>query len=59
MNKDLNAVWGNGSIQSNQSEQWDDGNTIGMAFILLLDGDDCSSTCLIEPGYKWTIDPSE
>ena len=27
-------------------------------FLLLLDGDGCSSTCLIEPGYVWTGDPS-
>ena len=33
-----------------QSEQWDDGNDIN--------GDGCSSTCLIETGYTWSGSPS-
>ena len=32
------------------SEQWDDGNKIN--------GDGCSSTCVIETGYSWSGNPS-
>ena len=45
---DGGAVCGSGNIYS--PEEWDDKN--------LTDGDGCSSTCKIEPGFTWSGEPS-
>ena len=41
-------VWGDGRIMSSYSSAilWDDGNNI--------DGDGCSSTCIVESGWTWS-----
>ena len=44
------APWGNGNIQPSLGEECDDGNNI--------DGDGCSSTCIIEAGWTWVGNPS-
>src|SRR5262245_66603296 len=41
---------GNGAVQPSQGEQCDDGNTTN--------GDGCSSTCTIEPGFTCSGEPS-
>ena len=49
-NRRFLVTWGNGAVQTNLNEQWDDGNEVN--------SDGCSSTCQIETGYTWSGDPS-